>query len=86
MSWGIEIYDSDGKPIKVTGTSFILDQFIVTRDGSWTYQNIPHNKVLSVSAININPGIAGTLLSVAGNTVSWKCGNNANVVVMVMIT
>lgn len=86
MSWGIEIYDTDGKPIKVTGTSFVLDQFSVTSDGSRTYSNIPQGKTLSVSAININPSITGTLINTNGNTVSWKCGNNTNVVIMVMIT
>lgn len=86
MPWGIEIYDDRGKPIKITGSSFILDQFNVTMDGSRTYSNIPHGKTLSISAINISPSITGTLINVNGNTVSWKCGNNANVVVMVMIT
>ncbi len=86
MSWGIAIYDTDGKPIKITGTSFVLDQFNVTSDGSRTYSNIPHGKKLSASAININYSTNGTLININGNTVSWKCGNKTNVVVMVMIT
>lgn len=86
MSWGIEIYEK-GKPIKITGRSFIFNQIAVTQNGSKTYNNIPKGRSLAAYIVARNRGSYFTV-KVENNKISWNSlrgSQSINGIIMVLI-